>query len=88
MRQRLECCHHGRGVSVVVGVAGAGQEIRTRPFQLVTGRVSKGIACLPYTATAGEGAIDLAPYRYILSWIDRFKRIPGFIPMPRIPAAA
>ena len=44
MRQALECCHRGWGVSVVIGVAGAGQEICTRPFQLVTGRVWKGSA--------------------------------------------
>ena len=44
MRQALECCHRGWGVSVIIGVAGAGQEIHTRPFQLVTGRVWKGTA--------------------------------------------
>jgi S-(hydroxymethyl)glutathione dehydrogenase/alcohol dehydrogenase len=44
MRQALECCHRGWGVSVIIGVAGAGQEIATRPFQLVTGRVWKGTA--------------------------------------------
>jgi S-(hydroxymethyl)glutathione dehydrogenase/alcohol dehydrogenase len=44
MRQALECCHKGWGVSVIIGVAAAGQEIRTRPFQLVTGRVWKGSA--------------------------------------------
>ncbi len=44
MRQALECCHRGWGESVVIGVAGAGQEISTRPFQLVTGRVWKGSA--------------------------------------------
>lgn len=44
MRQALECCHKGWGVSVIVGVAGAGEEISTRPFQLVTGRVWKGTA--------------------------------------------
>ncbi len=44
MRQALECCHRGWGVSVIIGVAGAGQEISTRPFQLVTGRVWKGSA--------------------------------------------
>ncbi len=44
MRQALECCHRGWGVSVVIGVAGSGQEISTRPFQLVTGRVWKGSA--------------------------------------------
>ncbi|MEO7742096.1 MAG: S-(hydroxymethyl)glutathione dehydrogenase/class III alcohol dehydrogenase [Usitatibacter sp.] len=44
MRQALECCHKGWGVSVIIGVAGAGQEVSTRPFQLVTGRVWKGTA--------------------------------------------
>src|SRR6195256_6603062 len=44
MRQALECCHRGWGVSVIIGVAGAGQEISTRPFQLVTGRVWMGSA--------------------------------------------
>ena len=44
MRQALECCHKGWGESVIIGVAGAGQEISTRPFQLVTGRVWKGTA--------------------------------------------
>ncbi|AMA08638.1 S-(hydroxymethyl)glutathione dehydrogenase/class III alcohol dehydrogenase [Picosynechococcus sp. PCC 73109] len=44
MRQALESCHKGWGVSTIVGVAGAGQEISTRPFQLVTGRVWKGTA--------------------------------------------
>ena len=44
MRQALECTHRGWGVSVIIGVAGSGQEIRTRPFQLVTGRVWKGTA--------------------------------------------
>jgi len=44
MRQALECCHKGWGVSTIIGVAGAGQEIRTRPFQLVTGRIWQGTA--------------------------------------------
>jgi S-(hydroxymethyl)glutathione dehydrogenase/alcohol dehydrogenase len=44
MRQALECCHRGWGTSVIVGVAGAGQEIKTRPFQLVTGRNWRGTA--------------------------------------------
>ncbi|HET8701664.1 MAG TPA: S-(hydroxymethyl)glutathione dehydrogenase/class III alcohol dehydrogenase [Nitrococcus sp.] len=44
MRQALECCHKGWGTSVIIGVAGAGQEISTRPFQLVTGRIWKGSA--------------------------------------------
>ncbi len=44
MRQSLECCHKGWGESIIIGVAGAGQEIKTRPFQLVTGRVWRGSA--------------------------------------------
>ena len=44
MRQALECCHKGWGQSIIIGVAGAGEEISTRPFQLVTGRVWKGSA--------------------------------------------
>ncbi|KAJ3054948.1 hypothetical protein HDU99_007662 [Rhizoclosmatium hyalinum] len=44
MRTALECTHKGWGVSTIIGVAGAGQEIATRPFQLVTGRTWKGSA--------------------------------------------
>ena len=44
MRQALECCHKGWGESIIIGVAGSGKEISTRPFQLVTGRVWKGTA--------------------------------------------
>jgi S-(hydroxymethyl)glutathione dehydrogenase/alcohol dehydrogenase len=44
MRSALECCHKGWGESIIIGVAGAGQEIQTRPFQLVTGRVWRGTA--------------------------------------------
>lgn len=44
MRQALECCHKGWGISTIIGVAGAGEEISTRPFQLVTGRVWQGSA--------------------------------------------
>jgi S-(hydroxymethyl)glutathione dehydrogenase/alcohol dehydrogenase len=44
MRQALECCHKGWGTSIIIGVAGAGQEIATRPFQLVTGRSWRGTA--------------------------------------------
>ena len=71
MRAALECCHKGWGESVIIGVAGAGQEIRTRPFQLVTGRVWRGSAFggvkgrsqLPgMVEQAMRGEIDLAPY--------------------------
>ncbi|AKJ67736.1 hypothetical protein PATSB16_15370 [Pandoraea thiooxydans] len=44
------------------------------------------IACFPYTAMAGEGGIDLTPYPHVLAWIERVKRLPGFIPMPGVPA--
>jgi S-(hydroxymethyl)glutathione dehydrogenase/alcohol dehydrogenase len=44
MRQALECCHRGWGESIIIGVAPAGQEVSTRPFQLVTGRVWRGTA--------------------------------------------
>lgn len=68
MRAALECCHKGWGESTIIGVAGAGQEIKTRPFQLVTGRVWRGSAFggvkgrteLPgYVAKAQKGEIPL-----------------------------
>ena len=71
MRAALECCHKGWGESVIIGVAGAGQEISTRPFQLVTGRVWRGTAFggvrgrteLPgMVEDAMAGRIDLDPY--------------------------
>lgn len=71
MRAALECCHKGWGESVIIGVAGAGQEISTRPFQLVTGRVWKGTAFggvkgrseLPgMVLKAMSGELDLDPY--------------------------
>jgi S-(hydroxymethyl)glutathione dehydrogenase/alcohol dehydrogenase len=71
MRAALECCHKGWGESVIIGVAGAGQEIRTRPFQLVTGRVWRGSAFggvrgrteLPgYVDQAMAGKIRLDPF--------------------------
>jgi S-(hydroxymethyl)glutathione dehydrogenase/alcohol dehydrogenase len=71
MRAALECCHKGWGESIIIGVAGAGQEIRTRPFQLVTGRVWRGSAFggvrgrtqLPgMVEQAMRGEIALDPY--------------------------
>lgn len=46
------------------------------------------IACFPYTALAGEGGIDLSPYKNVVAWIERMKHLKGFIPMPGIPSAA
>jgi S-(hydroxymethyl)glutathione dehydrogenase / alcohol dehydrogenase len=71
MRSALECCHKGWGESIIIGVAGAGKEISTRPFQLVTGRVWRGSAFggvrgrtqLPgMVEQAMKGEIDLAPF--------------------------
>jgi S-(hydroxymethyl)glutathione dehydrogenase/alcohol dehydrogenase len=64
MRQALECAHRGWGQSIIIGVAGAGQEIATRPFQLVTGRVWKG--------TAFGGARGRTDVPHIVDWyMDR-----------------
>ncbi|HET9482856.1 MAG TPA: S-(hydroxymethyl)glutathione dehydrogenase/class III alcohol dehydrogenase [Xanthomonadales bacterium] len=72
MRQALECCHRGWGVSVIIGVAGAGQEIATRPFQLVTGRVWKG--------TAFGGARGRTDVPRIIDWyMDRRIEIDSMI---------
>jgi S-(hydroxymethyl)glutathione dehydrogenase / alcohol dehydrogenase len=81
MRQALECCHRGWGVSVIIGVAGAGQEIATRPFQLVTGRVWKG--------TAFGGARGRTDVPKIVDWymdgkIDIDSLITHVMPVERI----
>jgi S-(hydroxymethyl)glutathione dehydrogenase / alcohol dehydrogenase len=81
MRQALECCHKGWGVSTIVGVAGAGQEIATRPFQLVTGRVWKG--------TAFGGAKGRTDVPKIVDWymdgkIDIDSLITQVLPIDRI----
>jgi S-(hydroxymethyl)glutathione dehydrogenase/alcohol dehydrogenase len=81
MRQALECCHRGWGVSVIIGVAGSGQEIATRPFQLVTGRVWKG--------TAFGGARGRTDVPKIVDWymdgkIDIDSLITHKLPLSRI----
>jgi S-(hydroxymethyl)glutathione dehydrogenase/alcohol dehydrogenase len=81
MRQALECCHRGWGVSVIIGVAGSGQEIKTRPFQLVTGRVWKG--------TAFGGARGRTDVPKIVDWymdgkIDIDSLITHVMPIERI----
>jgi S-(hydroxymethyl)glutathione dehydrogenase/alcohol dehydrogenase len=81
MRQALECAHRGWGVSVIIGVAGAGQEIATRPFQLVTGRVWKG--------TAFGGARGRTDVPHIVDWymdkkIEIDKMITHKLPLERI----
>ncbi|WP_055336940.1 glutathione S-transferase family protein [Ralstonia solanacearum] len=61
--------------------------LATRQFLELDHPTIADIACFPYTAMAGEGGIDLTPYANVLKWIERMKKIPGFIPMPGIPAA-
>ncbi|TEW54600.1 S-(hydroxymethyl)glutathione dehydrogenase/class III alcohol dehydrogenase [Psychromonas sp. RZ22] len=62
MRSALECCHKGWGESVIIGVAGAGQEISTRPFQLVTGRVWRGTA---FGGVKGRSELPAIVARYM-----------------------
>jgi S-(hydroxymethyl)glutathione dehydrogenase/alcohol dehydrogenase len=81
MRQALECCHKGWGQSIIIGVAGAGQEISTRPFQLVTGRVWKG------SAFGGvKGRTELPGYvdRYMSGTINLDDLVTGELPLAQI----
>jgi len=81
MRQALECCHRGWGVSVIIGVAGAGQEIRTRPFQLVTGRVWKGTA---FGGARGRTDVPKIVDWYMEGKINIDDLITHVLPLPRI----
>ena len=81
MRQALECCHKGWGQSIIIGVAGAGEEIATRPFQLVTGRVWKG------SAFGGvKGRTELPQYvdRYMAGIINIDDLVTSTMPLDRI----
>jgi S-(hydroxymethyl)glutathione dehydrogenase / alcohol dehydrogenase len=81
MRQALECCHRGWGVSVIIGVAGAGQEIRTRPFQLVTGRTWKGTA---FGGARGRTDVPRIVDWYMEGKINIDDLITHTLPLPRI----
>jgi len=81
MRQALECCHRGWGVSVIIGVAGAGQEIRTRPFQLVTGRVWKGTA---FGGARGRSDVPKIVDWYMQGKIEIDPLITHTLPLARI----
>ena len=59
--------------------------LATRTFLELEHPTIGDIACFPYTAMAGEGGIDLSGYKNVLAWIERMKRLPGFIPMPGVP---
>ncbi|MDF2411029.1 S-(hydroxymethyl)glutathione dehydrogenase/class III alcohol dehydrogenase [Aeromonas sp. 2HA2] len=72
MRAALECCHKGWGESVIIGVAGAGQEISTRPFQLVTGRVWRGSA---FGGVRGRSELP----RYVQRYMQGEFRLDDFI---------
>jgi len=81
MRQALECCHRGWGVSVIIGVAGSGQEIGTRPFQLVTGRVWKGSA---FGGARGRTDVPKIVDWYMEKKIDIDSLITHKLPLARI----
>ncbi|MBY0372223.1 zinc-binding dehydrogenase, partial [bacterium] len=81
MRSALECCHKGWGESIIIGVAGAGQEISTRPFQLVTGRVWRG------TAFGGvKGRTELPGYvdRYLAGELKVDEMVTHTMPISQI----
>ena len=81
MRQALECTHRGWGESIIVGVAGAGQEIKTRPFQLVTGRVWKGTA---FGGVRGRTEVPKIVDWYMDKKIDIDSMITHVLPLDRI----
>jgi S-(hydroxymethyl)glutathione dehydrogenase/alcohol dehydrogenase len=81
MRQALECCHKGWGVSTIIGVAAAGQEISTRPFQLVTGRVWQGSA---FGGARGRTDVPKIVDWYMDKKIDIDSMITHTMPLDRI----
>jgi len=81
MRQALECAHRGWGVSVIIGVAGAGEEIATRPFQLVTGRVWKGTA---FGGARGRSDVPRIVDWYMQGKIEIDPMITHTMPLPDI----
>jgi S-(hydroxymethyl)glutathione dehydrogenase / alcohol dehydrogenase len=81
MRSALECCHKGWGESVIIGVAGAGQEISTRPFQLVTGRVWRGSA---FGGVKGRTQLPGYVDRYLAGEIKIDEMISEVLPLEKI----
>src|SRR5690348_3382287 len=81
MRSALECCHKGWGESIIIGVAGAGQEISTRPFQLVTGRVWRGSA---FGGVKGRSQLPGYVDRYLAGEIHIDEMISQVLPLERI----
>jgi S-(hydroxymethyl)glutathione dehydrogenase/alcohol dehydrogenase len=81
MRQALECCHKGWGESIIIGVAGAGQEISTRPFQLVTGRVWRGSA---FGGVKGRSQLPGYVDRYLSGELKIDQFVSAVLPLERI----
>ena len=81
MRSALECCHKGWGESIIIGVAGAGQEISTRPFQLVTGRVWRGSA---FGGVKGRSQLPGYVDRYLGGEIKIDEMISEVLPLEKI----
>ncbi|HEU4665691.1 MAG TPA: S-(hydroxymethyl)glutathione dehydrogenase/class III alcohol dehydrogenase [Dokdonella sp.] len=81
MRAALECCHKGWGESIIIGVAGAGQEISTRPFQLVTGRVWRGCA---FGGVKGRSQLPGYVDRYLAGEIRIDEFVSAELPLERI----
>ncbi|GAB4352640.1 MAG: S-(hydroxymethyl)glutathione dehydrogenase/class III alcohol dehydrogenase [Cyanophyceae cyanobacterium] len=81
MRAALECCHKGWGESVIIGVAGAGEEIRTRPFQLVTGRVWRGSA---FGGVKGRSQLPTYVDRYLAGELQIDPFITQTLPLEEI----
>jgi S-(hydroxymethyl)glutathione dehydrogenase/alcohol dehydrogenase len=81
MRSALECCHKGWGESIIIGVAGAGQEISTRPFQLVTGRVWRGTA---FGGVKGRSQLPGYVERYLAGEIKIDEMVSAVLPLEKI----
>jgi S-(hydroxymethyl)glutathione dehydrogenase/alcohol dehydrogenase len=81
MRSALECCHKGWGESIIIGVAGAGQEIATRPFQLVTGRVWRGSA---FGGVKGRSQLPGYVDRYLRGEIKIDEMVSAVLPLEQI----
>jgi S-(hydroxymethyl)glutathione dehydrogenase/alcohol dehydrogenase len=81
MRAALEACHKGWGESVIIGVAGAGEEISTRPFQLVTGRVWRGTA---FGGVKGRSQLPGYVEKYLSGEIKVDPMITHTLPLDRI----
>ena len=81
MREALECCHLGWGVATIIGVAGAGQEIRARPFQLVTGRTWKGTA---FGGVKGRSQLPGYVERYLAGEIEVDRMVTHTLPLEDI----